>query len=67
MKGILQASDDETTECEHVTERDGGDHFVTPSGVWLCWECTGAFVSWMLDGGKEAEPDMWAWADVEDR
>lgn len=61
MKGILQQNDN---ECEHLNERED-DYFTAPSGVHLCWECTGAFVSWMLDGGKTEDPEMWAWADVE--
>lgn len=42
------------------TRLDEGDEFVH-RGSRLCAECTGAFVSWLLDGGQLAEPDLWAW------
>ena len=62
MKGLTNQIHD---ECAHVGRWDG-DFFIAPSGARLCWECTGAFVSWMLDGGKVHDPDLWAWADMED-
>lgn len=57
---VVDPEPEKQTECDHV---DDSDHFVySVSGARLCWECTSAFVSWMLDGGQQASPDLFAWA-----
>lgn len=66
-KGRLIDLDPESpTECEHVGR--GDDHFVyQATGVKLCWECVSEFVSWMLDGGQQGNPEAWTWALEEHR
>lgn len=33
----------------------------TETGVAFCAECVSVYASWLLDGGMEAEPDMYHW------
>jgi hypothetical protein len=47
-------------DCEGNREGD-----FSYNGHDFCAECMSAFVSWLLDGGVESDPDMYAWVFTE--
>lgn len=46
-------------KCEDCDSR--GSLFQLPTGHLFCINCTSAYISWELDGGREADPEMYAW------
>lgn len=54
-----QQEQERTGKCEACESR--GPLFKAPMGRDLCCNCTSAYISWELDGGREAEPEGWAW------
>lgn len=46
-------------KCENCGSR--GPLFALPTGHDFCFNCTEAYISWELDGGREKAPEMYAW------
>lgn len=47
--------------CEHCDTRIENAEPFTFRGTQLCCECMSSLTSWLLDGGIEEDPDMFAY------
>lgn len=50
-------------ECENHGGRLNEDDCFTYRGTTLCAECVSAFVSWLLDGGMQDDPEQFDWLE----
>lgn len=46
-------------KCENCGGR--GPMFQLPTSQLFCAECTSTYISWELDGGRESDPETYAW------
>jgi hypothetical protein len=49
--------------CQDLACDATGSLFTLPTGHTMCIDCTSAYISWLLDGYIDKEPDKYAFLD----